>query len=142
MGKMAGATGRGAARGGRLILKGRLKAGQLRFREGMKKGLKEDDRLAQAGIQVVMDRVEHFPIAIRMKGIPGGQLFRGGLKAGIKFIDQIGEGGNLVNELRFARQKDSAEEIIEESHALTAGILKILCLERSEIGDSAKMLGV
>jgi hypothetical protein len=47
-----------------------------------------------------------------------------------------------MNELGFARQKDSAEKVVEKSHALAARILEVLGVERGEVRSGAEMLGV
>jgi len=142
MGKMPGTSGDRCGGGSGLRFESGLEAAQLRLRKSMKKGLKEDDRLAQAGIEIVVDGVQKLPIAIRLKGLTGGELFHRGLEAVIQLLDKIGEGRDLVKELRFTREEDFAEEVIEPSDALALGILKVFRGERDEIRSSAKVLGV
>jgi hypothetical protein len=142
MGKMTvvgGDTSGGSSRQG---LKSGLEAGQLRFWKSMEKGLEEDDSLAQAGVEIVVYSVEQFPIAFRLKGLADGEFFHGGLEAGIKFLDKIGESRDFVKELRLAREEDFAEEVIEVGDTLTPGILKILGVERREIRSGAEVLGM
>jgi hypothetical protein len=67
-----------------------LETGQLRVWEGVKKGLKENDGLAKASIQVVMNGVKELPMAVRMAGIARSHFFHSRRKARIKLIDQIG----------------------------------------------------
>jgi hypothetical protein len=130
MGKMPGAGGEGRGRAAGIVESG-LKTDQLWIRESVEKGLKEDNRLAKTGIQVVVDRIQQLPIPIWMQGFPGGQLFRRRLKAGMEFFDEIRQGRDFMSELRFPSEEDSAEQVIEESNALAAGVLKILRVERS-----------
>lgn len=52
-------------------MQGGLESGQLDFRESVKKRLKEDDRFAEAGIQIVVDGVQRLPIPIRERGVAG-----------------------------------------------------------------------
>jgi hypothetical protein len=76
MGKMSGARNQAGGRSVRFV-DGRLEIWELRVRERMEKRLEKDDRLTKAGIQVVMDGVQQFPIAIWTNGFPGSQFFRG-----------------------------------------------------------------
>jgi hypothetical protein len=46
-----------------------------------------------------------------------------------------------VKELGFPGEEDLAKEVIETSIALAPGILKVLCVEGSEMGSNAEMLG-
>ena len=142
MGKMTGADGDRCGGDSRLNLQRGLEAGELRLGKSMEKRLEEDDGLAQAGIEIVVDRVKQFPIVLRLNGLAAGKFFHGGLEGGMELIDKIGEGRDFVKELGFAREENPAEEIIEASDALTPGVLKILRVERGEIGSGAKMLGV
>ena len=58
MGKMAGAgtKRRGGCRG--RIIERRLETGQLRVRQSVKKGLKNNRSLAKTGIQVIMNAIQ------------------------------------------------------------------------------------
>jgi hypothetical protein len=142
MAKMAGARGGEGGRGSGLCVQSGLEAGQLGLWKSMEKGLKEDNRLAQAGVQIIMDSVEGLPLALWVQGLAVGESCHGGVETAIQFIDEIGEGRDLVKELGFAGEQDLAEEVIEASDALALGILKILRGERGEIGSRTKMLGV
>ena len=142
MGKMTGANGDRRGGGSRLIRQSGLEVDQLGLGKSMEKGLKEDDSLAEAGVEIVVDGVKCFPLTVRMERLAPGELLDRGLETSSQFIDKIGEDRNLVKELGFAREKDFAEKVIEASDALAPGILKIFGGERGEIGSGAKMLGV
>jgi hypothetical protein len=141
MGKMPGTDGQWGGGSGRHVESG-LKDRQLRFWEGVEKGLEKDHRLAKAGVQIIVNRVKEFPVAVEAKGIAVGQLFRGGFKSGFKIFDKIGQGRNLMGKLGFTGEKDSAEEIVKQGHSLASGILKVLSIEGSEIRSNAKMFRV
>src|SRR5271156_142712 len=83
----------------RTIPEGRLKADQLRIRKGVQKGLEQDCRFTEAGVEVVVDGVEQFPIDIRLEGISTGEILGRGFKAGIQLVHQICQRGDLVGEL-------------------------------------------
>ena len=68
-------------------------------RKGVQERFKEDDGLAKAGIEIIVDGVEEFPIAWRVKRVPAGESLYGGGKGGIQFLDQIGEDRVFVKEL-------------------------------------------
>ena len=108
----------------------------------MQEGLEEHHGLPQAGVEIVMDGIEGFPIAFRVRRLAVGESLHRGVETAIQFIDKIGEGGNLVKELGFSGEEDLAEEVIEPRDPLAPGILKILRGQRGKIGSGAKMLGV
>lgn len=142
MGKMPGTV---EERNGRRVWGGVehiLKAMELLVGQSVEKGLEEHHGFAEAGVQVVVDGVEQIPVLIRTEGSVGCQFFRGGCEAGVQFFDEIGESGNLVRELGFTSQEDAAEEIVEKSDTLAAGMLEVPGVERGEIGSDAKVLGV
>ena len=142
MGKMAGTVDE---RNGRRIWGGVehiLKAMKLLVGQRVEKGLKQHHGFTEAGVQVVVDGVQQIPILIRTQGFAGCQFFRGRCEAGVQFFDEIGESGNLVCELGLTSQQDTAEEIVENSDTLAAGMLEVLGVEGREIGSEAKMLGV
>jgi hypothetical protein len=95
MGKMTGASGEGR-RSGRTVLKSGLKTGELLLGKGVKKGLEKHDGFTQAGVQVVMNGVEQFPLAIVWEGVADGKFFSRGNEAGVELVDEIRENGDLV----------------------------------------------
>jgi hypothetical protein len=142
MGKMAGANVNRSGRSGRLSLQSGLEPRQLHVGKSMEKRLEEHNGLAQAGIEIVMNRVQHLPIKFRLQGLAAGEFFHGVVETAIQSFDKVGEHRDFVKELGFAGKQDFAEKIIEARDALTSRILKILRRERGEIGSGAKVLGV
>ena len=142
MGKMAGANRNCRGRRDRLGFQSAPEAGELCVGQSMEKRLEKHYGLAEAGVEVIVDGVEQFPFAFRVKGFATCEFFGGGRKTGIEFIDQIGERGNFVQKLGFAGKEHFAQEVVETSHTLAAGILEVCGVERSQIGGGAEMLGV
>jgi hypothetical protein len=116
-----------------------LKALELLVGQSVKKRLEEHHGFTEAGVQVVVDGVEQVPALIRAEGFVGCQFVRGRCETGIQFFDEIGESGNLVSELGLTSQEDAAEEIVEKSDTLAAGMPEVLGVERGEIGSDAKV---
>ena len=142
MGKMTSANGDWS--GGISQLNGQrgLKVHQLRTGKSMEKGLKENDTLPEAGIEIIVYGVKRFPLAVRVKRQPAGEFFHGSAEIAVQFIDKFSEGSNLVKKLGFTREQDLAEQVIESSDALAPGTLEILRNERGKVGSGTKMLGV
>jgi hypothetical protein len=142
MGKMPGTV---EERNGRRVWGGVqhiLKAMDLLVGQSVEKGLEKHHGFTEAGVQVVVDGVEQIPVLIRTGGSVGCQFLRGGCEAGVQFFDEIGESGHLVRELGLTSQEDAAEEIVEKSDTLAAGMLEVPGVERGEIRSGAKVLGV
>jgi hypothetical protein len=112
---------------------------KLAFRQGVKEGLEENDGLPQTGIQIVVRGIEDIPITVGVQGVAGEDFLRSGLKVGSKLLDELGEGGDFVEELRPSGKEHHAENTVETREALAAGILKILGIKRSEVRRSAGM---
>ncbi len=136
-----GRATKGDGKGQRFIEK-RLETDELGIWEGVEKGLEDNDGFAEAGIQVVMNGIEKFPLKVGADGIAGSQFIGGRLKTGVEFVDEIGERGDFVIKLRPASEKDPAEKIVEQRDALAAGMLKIIGVERSKIRCNAEMFGM
>jgi hypothetical protein len=140
MGKMASASAEGCGTGG--VVQSELKSGQLSLGKRMKKGLEDNHSFTKAGIQIVMDGIEQFPVAVGTEGITTGQVFSGGLEGGIKLLHKIRQRGELMRELGLAGKQDPAEHIIEEGNTLATRMLEILRVQRSQIGSNPKMFCV
>lgn len=112
---------------------------KLAFRQGVKEGLEQNDGLPQTGIQIVVGGIENIPIAVGVPGVAGKDFLRSGLKVGSEFLDELGEGGDFVDELRPSRKEHLTENTVETREALASGILKILGIKRSEVRRSAGM---
>jgi len=102
-----------------------LKTLQLSFGKGVEKGLEQHHGLTQAGIQVVVDRIQQFPITVRMQGIPASQILRRRSEVRLKVFHEIGEGGDFIRELRFASEQNPAEKVVKERDTLAARVLEI-----------------
>jgi hypothetical protein len=112
---------------------------QLAFRQGVKEGLEENNGLPQTGIQIVVRGIEDIPLAIGVQGVACEDLLRRSEKIGGEFVDEFGEGGDFVQELRLPGKKHFAENTVESRDTLAARILKILGIERSEMRRGAGM---
>jgi|SRR6516162_4038646 len=139
MGKMTDAGGRGSGKG---AVQAGLEIRKLGFRKGMEEALKEDLGFAEAGVEVVVNRIEQIPVAIKMKGRLVLKLIDGISEAGIKVANQVGKRRNFVQKLRLAGQEDFAKEVAESSRALAAGVLKIVGVERQDVGSGPEMFGM
>ena len=141
MGKISGSSGNRGGENQRFIEKG-LETDELGIWQGVEKRLEDDDGLAEAGIQVVMNGIEKFPRKVGAEGIAGSQFIGGRLKAGNEFVDEIGERGDFVIKLRPAGEKNPAEKIVEQRDALATGMLEIIGVQRSKIRRDAEMFGM
>lgn len=141
MDKIFGSSGKRGGKNQRFIEK-RLETDELGIWEGVEKRLEDNDGLAEAGVQVVMNGIEKFPLKVGADGIAGSQFIGGRLEAGVEFVDEIGERGDFVIKLRPAGEKNPAEKIVEQRDALAAGMLKIIGVERSKIRCDAEMFGM
>jgi len=119
-----------------------LEVDKLFFWKGVEKGLQQHDGLTEASVQIIVSRIEKFPVLIGVNGVAFGELIYSRIKALGEILDHSGQGRNFVEELGLPRQEDLAEETVEKRRALTLGILKISGIERYEVRCGAKVAGV
>jgi len=86
--------------------------------------------------------IEEIPVLIRAGGIVCGEFFSGGLETGGEVLGEVRERFDFGEELRAAREQDFAKQGIETSGALRFGGLKIVRVQRSKVGNDAKMMGM
>ena len=142
MGKMPlGGQQRGRGRDGR-ALEGGIELQQLLIREGQEEALEKDDGFAEAGIEVVMGGVEQVPFAFGLQGGTVVQLFPGFAKGFAEILDEFQQGRDFMKKLRTLAEKNAAAYCIETRGAAALRLLKIFGIERTEIGDDAKMFGM
>jgi hypothetical protein len=144
MGKMTLGGEQSRSRGGKggSPQEGGVELLQLLFRECQEEALEKDDRLAEAGIQVVMGGIEQVPFALRVDGEWVVQLFRGAGEGLVEILNQFEKSRDFMKKLRALAEEDAAADPIEAGGTAASGLLKILGIERTEIRDGAKVLGM
>jgi hypothetical protein len=115
---------------------------QLLIREGQQKALEKDDGFAEAGVEVVMRGIEQIPFALGLHGGGVVQLLHGITEGFVEILDEFQKGGDFVMKLRTMTEKNAAADSVEAGGAAALGLLKIFGIERTEIRDNAKMLGM
>ena len=110
---------------------GRLERRQLPIRDSMKEGFEQHCRFTQAGVEVVVHRVQRLPIAFRPDGLVFTQSVGSGLEAEAQLFHQIRHRADFVNKLRLACEQDAAEQVIETRCPLASGTLEVFWVQWS-----------
>jgi hypothetical protein len=120
-------------------LKGGAELQQLLIRERQQKALEKDDGFAEAGVEVVVRGIEQIPFPLGLHGGGVVQRSRGITEGFVEILDEFQKGGDFVMKLRTMTEKNAAADSVEAGRAPALGLLKIIGIERAQIGDDAKM---
>ena len=142
MGKMPLGEENAGERRRRLLLEGSDEFRDLFGGKSVEKALEKDNGLAEAGIHVVVRRIQESPFALGLER--GGVLqIGGGDGEGLfQVFHEIEEGVEFMEELRTLAENDAAAETVKTGGAAAFGVLKILGIERIDAGNDVKVLGM
>lgn len=141
---------------GKMLLRGKQRRGrgqgsaaeggaelqQLVLRQRQQEALQQNDGFAEARVEVVVRSIEQVPFALGLKQGWVVQFFRGVAETVVQMLDQLYQGRDFVKKLGTLAEKNSAADSVEAGGTAALGQLKIVGIQRAEIGNSAKVLGM
>ena len=107
-----------------------LERAQLPIGEDEKERLQNNDGFTQAGVEIIVERVQRGPIHTRLDGNSLGDLSRNIAELQGVFLGCLGERMQLVKKTRAGRKQDAAENAAASSQSLGTGASEIFRNER------------
>src|SRR5260370_21655629 len=126
----------------RLFENSLLKSPKLALGESNQEGLKHDNGFSEAGIQVVLVRVDISPHFYGIQGVSFGEVIGGTAKILAKIYDHLFQGAYFMKELKPVGEQHVVEEAAHARGALASLSLKIVRIQRRSVGNNSVMLGV